>query len=100
MLASSIPIPRSVSHVNIEGKSRMRESRTYGSVRGAASNGRPYRDIFCQMAQLQNSRVELVFWLKLWDDQLANAKPRNFRKRERVNLPTLELDAQANSFAK
>jgi len=27
------------------GGSRMRESRTYGSVRGAASNGRPYRDL-------------------------------------------------------
>ena len=26
------------------GGSRMRESRTYGSVRGAVSNGRPYRD--------------------------------------------------------
>ena len=26
------------------GGSRMRESRTYGSVRGALSNGRPYRD--------------------------------------------------------
>lgn len=25
-------------------KSRLREIRTYGSVRGAASNGRPYRD--------------------------------------------------------
>jgi hypothetical protein len=24
----------------------MRESRTYGSVRGALSNGRPYRDRF------------------------------------------------------
>jgi hypothetical protein len=29
---------------NIRGGSRMRESRTYGSVRGALSNGRPYRD--------------------------------------------------------
>src|SRR5277367_2769672 len=27
------------------GGSRMRESRTYGSVRGAPSNGRPYRDL-------------------------------------------------------
>src|SRR5208282_3257765 len=27
-----------------QGGSRMRESRTYGSVRGAPSNGRPYRD--------------------------------------------------------
>src|SRR5215470_1811891 len=26
------------------GRSRMRESRTYGSVRGAGSNPRPYRD--------------------------------------------------------
>lgn len=26
------------------GGNRMRESRTYGSVRGAPSNGRPYRD--------------------------------------------------------
>ena len=26
------------------GRSRMRESRTYGSVRGAGSNARPYRD--------------------------------------------------------
>ena len=28
------------------GGSRMRESRTYGSVRGAPSNGRPYRHPF------------------------------------------------------
>jgi len=30
--------------VTTRGGSRMRESRTYGSVRGALSNGRPYRD--------------------------------------------------------
>src|SRR5215469_18411866 len=30
--------------VNIRGGSRMRASRTYGSVRGALSNGRPYRN--------------------------------------------------------
>src|SRR5260370_18055420 len=29
---------------NTQGGSGMRESRTYGSVRGACSNGRPYRD--------------------------------------------------------
>jgi hypothetical protein len=28
----------------IQGGSRMRESRSYGSVRGAISDGRPYRD--------------------------------------------------------
>ena len=32
------------SAVNIRGGSRMQESCTYGSVRGAPSNGRPYRD--------------------------------------------------------
>jgi hypothetical protein len=30
--------------VDTRGRSRMRESRTYGSVRGAGSNLRPYRD--------------------------------------------------------
>src|SRR5262245_59254584 len=30
--------------VMTRGKSRMRESRLYGSARGASSNGRPYRD--------------------------------------------------------
>jgi hypothetical protein len=30
--------------VMTRGKSRMRESRPYGSARGAPSNGRPYRD--------------------------------------------------------
>ena len=29
-----------------QGRNRMRESRTYGSARGASSNGRPYRDHF------------------------------------------------------
>ena len=28
-----------------QGGSRMREFRSYGSVRGALSNGRPYRDV-------------------------------------------------------
>src|SRR6202034_3168518 len=36
------PTPVSPSHTR--GKNRMREFRTYGSVRGAPSNGRPYRD--------------------------------------------------------
>ena len=31
------------------GRSRMRESRTYGSVRGALSNERPYRDRWCSL---------------------------------------------------
>src|SRR6266567_154196 len=31
-----------------QGGSRMRESRTYGSVRGALSNERPYRDRFAR----------------------------------------------------
>jgi hypothetical protein len=37
---------RDASPSNIQGGSRMREFRPYGSVRGALSNGRPYRDIY------------------------------------------------------
>jgi hypothetical protein len=33
-----------LNFVIIQGRSRMREIRTYGSVRGAVSNDRPYRD--------------------------------------------------------
>ena len=33
----------------------MRESRTYGSVRGALSNGRPYRDRFARNDGGENS---------------------------------------------
>ena len=41
---SFIPGQASASPSNTRGGSRMRESRTYGSVRGALSNERPYRD--------------------------------------------------------
>ena len=44
------------------GGSRMRESRSYGSVRGALSNGRPYRDLASLLA---------MTWLPL------NATPRS-----------------------
>ncbi len=50
---------RAASHrslcVNIRGRSRMREIRSYGSVRGAAGNGGPYRD---KMALPQNLWVQ------------------------------------------
>src|SRR6202040_582151 len=35
---------RQIVAVDARGGSRMRESRTYGSVRGARGNSRPYRD--------------------------------------------------------
>jgi hypothetical protein len=35
---------RQVSPLNTQGGSRTRESRSYGSVRGALRNERPYRD--------------------------------------------------------
>ena len=35
---------RQISAVKTRGRSRMRESRTYGSVRGARGNSRPYRE--------------------------------------------------------
>ena len=35
---------KSASPSNTQGRSRMRESRSYGSERGVPSNGHPYRD--------------------------------------------------------
>ncbi len=42
--ASFTPGQTSASPSNTQGRSRMREFRPYGSVRGACSSGRPYRD--------------------------------------------------------
>src|SRR5439155_17196740 len=42
--SSALPLP-------IQGKSRMRQSRSYGSVRGVRGNSHPYRDIvFCGLS--------------------------------------------------
>jgi hypothetical protein len=38
----------------------MRESRTYGSVRGARGNSRPYRDL--QFAALHMSALVQILW--------------------------------------
>src|SRR5216683_1784184 len=43
------------------GGSRMRESRTYGSVRGALSNGRPYRD----RGACHRARIRATRWLAM-----------------------------------
>src|SRR6266545_7629209 len=43
-VAQALERMRQLLAVWTRGGSRMRESRTYGSVRGAPSNGRPYRD--------------------------------------------------------
>ena len=39
---------RQIVAVDTRGRSRMRESCMYGSVRGASGNGRPYRDRFVE----------------------------------------------------
>src|SRR5215216_6302968 len=54
--------PRSRCVVWTRGGSRMRESRTYGSVRGALSNERPYRDAHlapCPRGTGQRGRASL-----------------------------------------
>jgi hypothetical protein len=43
-VAQALACIRRIIAVDTRGGSRMRESCTYGSVRGAPSNGRPYRD--------------------------------------------------------
>ena len=70
----------------------MRESRSYGSVRGVAGDRYPYRDIvnFSRRDRLQRRRSD-VFWarasigeevLHLWTYQTS----RNFRNRGIVEL--------------
>jgi hypothetical protein len=44
-IAPIIPGQATASPSNTQGKSRMRESRTYGSVQGAFRKERPYRDL-------------------------------------------------------
>ncbi|MGY4289189.1 group II intron reverse transcriptase/maturase [Bradyrhizobium sp. LM2.7] len=53
------PWPRARSPSLTRGGSRMRESRTYGSVRGALSNERPYRDRCARKTMLEQLRTPL-----------------------------------------
>ena len=56
---------------NTRGGSRMRESRTYGSVRGALSNERPYRVAF-RNASIDGS--EMTLWVRI--DRCDSMTPR------------------------
>jgi hypothetical protein len=70
----------------------MRECRTYGSVRGALSNERPYRDPLAQRLNATAPFLDSTI-LALWSDQIENltggAVPftikRLTRKRESVD---------------
>jgi hypothetical protein len=62
-LASFIPGPTSDSPSLTQGGRRMREGRTYGTMRGAPCNGSPYRDRVAQ------SPAPFGMWEKL---QTAN----------------------------
>ena len=63
----------------------MRESRTYGSVRGALSNGRPYRDHFnAPPARL----AEPLAWVRL--ESVEGAEGSCFeRRQDPTGRPTL-----------
>ena len=47
----------------IQGGSRMRESRSYGSVRGATSDGRPYRNIYVESTRPLRETLGDMKWL-------------------------------------
>ena len=50
--------------VTIQCTSRMRECRTYGSVRGAVSNDRPYRDsLFVEEPMMSDAMTIHEVWL-------------------------------------
>src|SRR5580704_8718035 len=53
---------RQIVAVDTRGGSRMRESRTYGSERGARGNSRPYRD--ARVSVLQCSDVGSVIFVR------------------------------------
>src|SRR6266705_4951379 len=56
--SSALPLP-------IQGKSRMRQSRSYGSVRGVRGNSHPYRDIVVcgLLATMAFTRRHLLHWI-------------------------------------
>src|SRR5215207_10309861 len=49
---SSTHILLCASTPNIQGKNRVREQRSHGSVRGVSSNRHPYRDLIAQVGPL------------------------------------------------
>jgi hypothetical protein len=61
---------KNASPLRTQGGSRVRESRTHGSVRGALSNKRPYRDRFARMTGLRP-----LTRLDVWKTWAANALP-------------------------
>ena len=46
----------------IQGRSRMREIRSYGSVRGVAGDRYPYRDLACRPAGGRLWRLAIKRW--------------------------------------
>src|SRR5438067_1660420 len=54
----------------------MRESRTYGSVRGALSNERPYRDGCCLLRLRAGLRTDRLHWMRgITDEGDAPERP-------------------------
>jgi hypothetical protein len=79
-------------------RSRMREFRTYGSVRGALSNGRPYRDVersrLCATQLPLNCDVERLLCRKStgWCGSRASARqaPASWANRRRAPLTSAQ----------
>src|SRR4029077_4452329 len=67
----------SASPSNTRGGSRMREFRTYGSVRGAHGNGRPYRNRLREIGGEDQAGSMLPAWreLRTPDDASTEGDP-------------------------
>jgi hypothetical protein len=83
---------RQLTAVDTRGGSRMRESRTYGSVRGARGNSRPYREgtdlLRCTsslMALSAGYRTAGACRIKVVSDALANIADKVLGMTERVD---------------
>jgi hypothetical protein len=68
-VAQALACIRRVVAVDTRGGNRMRESCTYGSVRGAPSNGRPYRDPLVHRVILLGSTGSILGWARPEGDQ-------------------------------
>ena len=73
----------------------MREFRTSGSVRGAASNGRPYRELISRAGATGNSRATLPL-VALWEGREVGAlcwRSRGYWLRSSFHSVSNELEA-------
>src|SRR5215469_16155902 len=98
---SFTPGRTSGSPLDTQGGSRMREFRTYGSVRGAFGNGRPYRDhsLLVSAAQPEGGAVLTQSWNRARPRRNGDHDMTQEQKIIRAKLGLLELAKQLGNVS-